>query len=135
MLRSLGTLLLIVPLLLPQGVCVCALVPHECTVDNSAVAVDASAEVGCCRCCKHAQTKVKLEDQPLKAPQQHAPACPAKPQWKAQPTGVLTLITPATINPLVEIAPSLSAARLWTAHVSARPTDRLLYRLLSTLLI
>lgn len=91
MLRTVVKLLLMVPLLLPQGVCVCAWAAPAPEAPPSAPSAPTS-HCSRCSCHQHSRTALPVEsrvaagttaDWPVES-DQHAPACPAsKVEWKA----------------------------------------------------
>lgn len=146
MLRSLGTVLLIVPLLLPPGVCVCDLLAQECGACAEAAApAVAPSETGCC--CKHHRPAQAVclhtghtcsKSKPANAPDNHPLGCPAKPdhaQWKAQPGNPPTLVGPVPVHPLAVAEPLAAGARSLFPEQSGHPPDQPLYLTLLTLLI
>lgn len=145
MLRSVGIYLLIVPLLLPPGVCVCDVVSNECAACDETLVVVPAPVTGC-RCKCHQQTPAPsfhlghtcIKGQPIDAPDNHVPGCPAKhdqAQWKTQPNHPPTLTGPVAVSPFVLVEPALTVSRAWSPDQSGHPPDQPLYLTLLTLLI
>lgn len=123
MFRSVLSLLLALPLLLPQGMCVCDLMQKcEACADGTAAV---EPEKPACGCHKHkpaepvktdASTLTKLhtchQNAPADQPGEHFPCCPVKAgsvQWKAEPipspaqpsfgfVGMVSLSLPPAVN-------------------------------------
>lgn len=148
MLRSLGTYLLIVPLLLPPGVCVCDLVASSGQAPQPE-SVTLSPECSGCRCQHHqrarqiAQARESADlpsaaaELPAKSDEQHLPACPAKNgsvQWKAQTVSSSHLIDRAVLPAQFELAPVVAVAAP-AAVCDLCPSAPPLYLTLLTLLI
>lgn len=149
MFRSVLSLLLALPLLLPQGVCVCDFI-QECEACADCTAA-VEPEKPACGCHKHKPTEPVKNDAPTLTKHhtchQHAPAdqqdghipfCPAKAgsvQWKAEPApppaqpslffvGMVCLSQPPAVNSAL-LTPSF--------HLSS--ADQPLYLTLLTLRI
>lgn len=131
MFRMAVTLLVSLPLLLPQGVCVCDfLVKCEGCIE-AAPSARVVETISTCKCCKHRKTEPPAhaavigkqhtchKSAPLNGKDNHSPCCPAKAgtgEWKCEPgspqsspcfayCGPVTLLTP----PLAEVANSIAA--------------------------
>jgi hypothetical protein len=104
MARRVLSLLLILPLLLPPGVCICDLLHRceACTESPRPTSVVASpSRTTACHCCRHKHTGPVAQHQvapchdpvPADGKDPHAPGCPAKTGgswWKTEPTVTAT---------------------------------------------
>ena len=93
MVRRFLTLLAVVPLLLPQGICVCDLLAPCAACEQPASTPSAPASACCCECCQAEPVVVdgaglaalhSCQSSPADR-DEHLPACPAEgsAQWKA----------------------------------------------------
>ncbi len=152
MLRRFLSLLLVLPLLLPQGVCVCDLVQACVASNRGAEQTQAPLSVSRCRCCKHKHAKpvhetslareqapAGNESSPLqRGPDEHVPGCPAGTIGGLLKTAAnhnLMLRTLSFSNPVALTEASCSVSRPLGCVSACHFPDQPLYLTLHTLLI
>jgi hypothetical protein len=129
MFRKSLSLLLVVPLLLPPGVCVCDCAASKCAAaggDEQAAPDlhDGEDHDVCCDCCHPPAKKGHVCDRPAPAdhPFRHAPGCPAAvgEQWKIKPTHPTVLPTAdrAGLAPVPDTVPQASESGFRSRHAA-----------------
>ena len=154
MLRRVLSLLLILPLLLPQGMCICDLAHscRACEANPCTVSQAPAPQRTACKCCKHkrtgspgrpdrvlAQSHTCRHSIPAKRDDdKHAPCCPAKAGfglWKTEPTSAPTVDTPTDWQRIASASPPAQPAAVAVPGDDLHPSGPLLYLTLLTLLI
>jgi hypothetical protein len=117
--QKLFSLVLIMPLLLPQGMCICDLIPQKSTAGTEGEAATEEAPP-CCRCHRHQRRRTAEQAStasarshphqlpaPVQRDEDHVPGCPAKAGgglWKHTSRDPHSL-TASTFASLAEASP------------------------------
>lgn len=150
MMRRIFSLLLVLPLLLPQGVCVCDLMKPQCEACAEGNVCVEQVESACSCCCKHKRHQAVENDGPSLTTShtcaksgpdkedRHLPICPIKTggaQWKSALVSVPILADMAFVGmlPVADVTAAGSFTSAFPVHFD--PSDQPLYLTLLNLRI